>query len=128
MTVLLDTHAFLWFIAGDPKLGPRIRAVIEDPGNRVLLSIVSLWEIVVKVAIGKLPLSKTIAEVYRDDVQGNDIELLEITVGHLVTLAGLPLVHRDPFDRLLVAQASAEGVQLVSADPALDAYGISRIW
>jgi PIN domain nuclease of toxin-antitoxin system len=128
MTILLDTHAFLWFVAGDAKLSARTRALIEDPNTRVLLSVVSLWETVVKVSIGKLPLSKTIADLVRDDVQGNDMELLPINVGHLVTLAGLPLLHRDPFDRLLVAQARTENVQLVSADPALDAYGISRFW
>src|SRR3982751_7111600 len=114
MTILLDTHAFLWFIAGDPKLGPRTRALIEDPQNRVLLSVVSLWEIVVKVSIGKLPLTKSLAEVFREDVQGNDIEVLPISIGHLVTLAGMPLHHRDPFDRMLIAQARAEGVALLS--------------
>jgi PIN domain nuclease of toxin-antitoxin system len=128
MTILLDTHAFLWFIAGDPRLAARMRTLVEDPDNRVLLSVVSLWEIVVKAAIGKLPLTKTIAEVFREDVQGNDIELLMIGVGHLVTLAGMPLHHRDPFDRLLVAQARAEGMPLMSADPVLDAYGLQRLW
>jgi PIN domain nuclease of toxin-antitoxin system len=128
VTVLLDTHAFLWFVAGDPKLSARTRALIEDPGNRVLLSIVSLWEIVVKASLGKLPLGKTIADLVRDDVQGNDIELLPINVGHLVTLAALPLHHRDPFDRLLVAQAHTENIPLVSADAVLDGYGTTRLW
>ncbi len=128
MTLLLDTHAFLWFVAGDPKLSATARALIEDPRNRVLLSVVSLWEIVVKTSLGKLPLGKTIAELVRDDIQGNDVELLPIHVGHLVTLAGLPLHHRDPFDRLLVAQAQTESIQLVSTDGVLDAYGISRLW
>jgi PIN domain nuclease of toxin-antitoxin system len=128
MTILLDTHAFLWFVAGDAKLSARARTLIEEPNTRVLLSVVSLWETVVKVSIGKLPLSKSIAELVRDDVQGNDMELLPINVGHLVTLAGLPLLHRDPFDRLLVAQAQTENVRLASADATLDAYGISRVW
>lgn len=128
MTILLDTHAFLWFVAGDPKLSAPARAWIEDPGNRVLLSVASLWEIVVKASVGKLPLGKTVAELVRDDVQGNDIELLPVQVGHLVTLAGLPLHHRDPFDRLLIAQSRTEGAPLVSADAAVDAYGISRLW
>jgi PIN domain nuclease of toxin-antitoxin system len=127
MTILLDTHVFLWFVAGDPKLSARTRDLIEEPRNRVLLSVVSLWEIVVKVSLGKLPLSKSIAELVRDDVQGNDIELLPVNVGHLVTLAGLPLHHRDPFDRLLVAQARTEDARMVSADAALEAYGISRL-
>jgi len=128
MSILLDTHTFLWFVAGDAKLSTRARRLIEEPNTRVLLSVASLWETVIKVSVGKLPLTKSIAQLVRDDVKGNGMELLPINVGHLVILAGLPLLHRDPFDRLLVAQAQGENVQLASADAALDAYGISRVW
>jgi PIN domain nuclease of toxin-antitoxin system len=128
MSILLDTHTFLWFVAGDAKLSTRARRLIEEPNTRVLLSVASLWETVIKVSVGKLPLTKSIAQLVRDDVNGNGMELLPINVGHLVILAGLPLLHRDPFDRLLVAQAQGENVQLASADAALDAYGISRVW
>jgi len=128
MTILLDTHAFLWFVAGDARLSARARTLIEEPNTRVLLSVASLWETVVKVSVGKLPLTKSISQLVREDVQSNGMELLPINVGHLVILAGLPLLHRDPFDRLLVAQAQGENVQLASADATLDAYGISRIW
>jgi PIN domain nuclease of toxin-antitoxin system len=128
MTILLDTHAFLWFVADDAKLSARARTMIEEPNTRVMLSVASLWETNIKVTIGKLPLAKSVVELVRDDVQGNNIEMLPINVGHLVILAGLPLHHRDPFDRLPVAQAVAENVQLASADATLDAYGISRVW
>lgn len=128
MTVLLDTHAFLWFVAGDPKLSAHTRSLIEDPANRVLLSIASLWEIVVKASIGKLPLARRFPELIEHDVQGNDIQVLDITIGHLAALSTLPVHHRDPFDRLIIAQAVAESLPVVSFDSTFDRYQTRRLW
>lgn len=128
MTVLLDTHTFLWFVAGDPKLSADARRLIEDTANRVLLSTASLWEIVVKASIGKLPLSRRFPELIEHDVQGNDIQVLHITIGHLAALSTLPVHHRDPFDRLIIAQAVAESLPVISADKTFDRYPVGRLW
>ena len=128
MTIILDPHTFLWFIAGDKKLSAQARSLIEDPNNRVLLSIVSLWEVVVKASTGKLPLSRTFPDLIRQDVDGNGIEVLPTTLAHLEALAVLPLLHRDPFDRLLIAQSISEGIPIVGTDMAFDQYSITRLW
>ena len=120
MRLLLDTHALLWWRADDDRLGPRARDLIEDPGNDVLVSVVSLWEIVVKVRVGKL--EADIREI-ADAVEREGFALLDISTAHLRTLAGLPMHHRDPFDRLLVAQSLSESTPLLTSDRALAAYG-----
>ena len=128
MRVLIDTNAFLWFAAGDTRLRISARRVIEDAETNVFLSIASAWEIAIKVSTGKLllstPFDKVIAGLLRDNV----IALLDITVDHTVRLMTLPFHHRDPFDRLLIAQAMAENLPSVSADGVFDAYGVIRIW
>ncbi len=113
MRLLLDTHALLWWLADDDQLGPQARGLIEDPGNDVLVSVVSLWETVVKARAGKL--EADIAEVV-DAVQREGFVLLNIDTTHLLALTGLPVHHRDPFDHLLIAQAIAEDAVLVSED------------
>lgn len=128
MTIILDTHTFLWFIAGDKKLSTQARSLIEDPNNRVLLSIVSVWEIVVKASTGKLPLSRSFVDLIGQDVDGNGIEVLPTTLAHLETLSRLPLLHRDPFDRLLIAQSISEGIPIVGTDIAFDQYSVTRLW
>lgn len=113
MRLLLDTHALLWSMSDDERLGTEARDLIVDPANDVLVSIVSLWEIVIKTKLGKLeaPLTEVHAAL---DVQG--FTRLEIALPHLETLAGLPLHHRDPFDHLLIAQAIREGAAFVTND------------
>jgi PIN domain nuclease of toxin-antitoxin system len=128
VTIILDTHTFLWFIAGDKKLSTQARSLIEDPNNRVLLSIVSLWEIVVKASTGRLPLSRTFADLFQQDVSGNGIEVLPTTLAHLEVLSTLPLLHRAPFDRLLIAQSISEAIPIVGTDMAFDQYSVTRLW
>jgi len=113
MKLLLDTHALLWWLTDDKQLGRQARELIEDPGNDILVSMVSLWEIVVKTRIGKL--QADIKEI-TDAVQQEGFILLDIAVAHLLTLAGLPMHHRDPFDHLLIAQAIAEDATFISED------------
>jgi PIN domain nuclease of toxin-antitoxin system len=113
MKFLLDTHALLWWLADDNQLGRRARELVEDPGNDVLISMVSLWEIAVKARIGKL--QADIGEI-TGAVQQEGFTLLDIAMTHLLTLAGLPMHHRDPFDHLLIAQAITEDATFISED------------
>jgi PIN domain nuclease of toxin-antitoxin system len=109
--LLLDTHALLWWLADDDRLGPQVRNLIEDPGNDVLVSVVSLWETVVKVRVGQLEAD---IKAIVDAVQGEGFVLLGIAAAHLLTLEGLPMHRRDPFDRLLISQAIAENATFIS--------------
>jgi PIN domain nuclease of toxin-antitoxin system len=127
MKLLLDTHTFLWFIGDDPQLSPTAGALLEADHD-VLLSVASLWEIAIKVSIGKLTLAEPYATFIPQQLARNDIELLPLRLPHLSTVASLPFHHRDPFDRMLIAQAMVEGVPIVSSDGAFDAYGIERVW
>ncbi|NTE68118.1 type II toxin-antitoxin system VapC family toxin [Agrobacterium tumefaciens] len=121
MRLLLDTHALLWWLNDDEKLGNHARRLIGDPENDVLVSTVSLWEITVKLRIGKLDADiEEILAILPD--QGFD--RLDITEAHLIALAALPLHHRDPFDHLLMAQAVAEEAHFVSQDQNVALYGI----
>ena len=124
MKLLLDTHALLWWLANDARLGPDARALIADPGNNVLVSVVSPWEIVIKVRVGKLKadIRSTLALIER-----NGFALLPISPEHLLALALLPVHHRDPFDHLLIAQAVAEGAAFMSADRRASQYPVQVI-
>lgn len=128
MRFLLDTHTFLWYIGGHPKLPQTARQQISDLQNTPVLSIASPWELAIKASIGKFTLERTFAELITQKVLGNGIDLLEITADHLDTLATLPLHHRDPFDRLIVAQALAEAIPVMSIDKIFDDYSVTRLW
>jgi PIN domain nuclease of toxin-antitoxin system len=125
--LLLDTHSFLWFIEGSPRLSATARALIEPTTNDVVLSVASGWEIAIKVSSGKLNLGEPFATLIPRQLQTNMIQLLPISFSHLAAVATLPFHHRDPFDRMLIAQAQVEQMPIVSADAAFDAYGIRRL-
>ncbi len=124
MKLLLDTHALLWWLADDAQLGSQARELIEDPANDVLVSVVSLWEIVVKVRVGKLEadIGEVAATVAREG-----FTLLDISAAHLRTLARLPMHHRDPFDHLLLAQAIEEDATFVSEDRNASRYPVRLV-
>jgi PIN domain nuclease of toxin-antitoxin system len=128
MNLLLDTHTFLWFIMGNPNLSANARVLIEDQANRKYLSVASLWEIAIKVGIGKLALSAPFDTLIPQQLSVNGFELLNLEVSHAAALIPLPLHHRDPFDRLLIAQAMVEQMQIVSSDSTFDAYQAIRLW
>jgi PIN domain nuclease of toxin-antitoxin system len=128
MRLLLDTHAFLWFIMGSANLSVNARALIENPANERLLSVAGLWEIAIKTSLGKLTLSAPFDELIPAQLKLNGIDLLNIKVEHLSTLTTLPFHHRDPFDRLVVAQAIVEKLPVISLDRAFDTYGVTRHW
>jgi PIN domain nuclease of toxin-antitoxin system len=127
MKLLLDTHTFLWFIDDSPLLSTKGKALLEAD-NELLLSIGSLWEIAIKLCLGKLTVAMPLEMLMTQQLTSNDIDILAITVPHLVTVSALPLHHRDPFDRLIIAQAMVEQMPIVSADPAFDAYPVERLW
>src|SRR4051812_35765963 len=124
MKLLLDTHAVIWFVEGDPQMSALARALIEDPQNEKWLSIASVWEMAIKINIGKLRLSLPLPQYISQHLTGNGIALLSISLPHVLSQESLPLHHRDPFDRLLAAQSLAESMPIVSIDSLLDPYGI----
>ena len=128
MRMLLDAHTFLWFITGSSRLSDYPLSLIEDTNNTKWLSIVSLWEIAIKLKLGKINLDDPFSTLLDDQVRRNGFGLLPIEFAHLVTISELPLHHRDPFDRLIIAQSITEQMPIVSIDMAFDAYGITRLW
>jgi len=126
--LLLDTHAFLWFLMGDPRLSTRAREVMETESNERLLSIASAWVIAIKTSLGKLKLSAPLAVSLHEQMAANDVTLLPVSLAHVNLVARLPFHHRDPCDRLLVAQSIEEKIPLVSADDVVAKYGVERIW
>lgn len=128
MSLLLDTHAFLWFVTGDAKLSDTATSLLADPDTRVFVSVVSVWELVIKTGTGKLTLSEPIADWWLKNTRENDIEVLDITTEHVLAVDPLPLHHRDPFDRLLIAQAITHDLRIVTADSAFADYPIQRVW
>ncbi|MCI0355332.1 MAG: type II toxin-antitoxin system VapC family toxin [Acidobacteria bacterium] len=128
MTCLLDTHCFLWAILNDPRLSAPASHILRDGRNHLFLSVASVWEIMVKVEIGRLPLPRPAADFMLSRIVSSGVQMLPIRLEHALRLEGLPMHHRDPFDRMLVAQAMEEDVPILSADPALRAYGAEIIW
>lgn len=128
MRLLLDTHAFLWFVTNDPKLSENALDAIAEPDNEILVSPASYWEIAIKVSLGKYPLSASFETFFREGIEGGAMEILSIEIGHAAVLSSLPMYHKDPFDRMPAAQAIAEDIPIVSVDSAFDAYGVQRWW
>lgn len=128
MRLLLDTHAFLWFVLNDSRLSSIARSAIANPDNTVLFSPASYWEIAIKISVGKYSIPGGFAEFIQQQIDGNDFTIQPVLVSHAAQVASLPFHHRDPFDRLLIAQSIVENVPLVSADGTFDEYSIDRIW
>ncbi|HSB35788.1 MAG TPA: type II toxin-antitoxin system VapC family toxin [Thermoanaerobaculia bacterium] len=128
MRLLLDTHTFLWWLDGDRRLSVRGRRLIASRTSEVFVSAASAWEIAIKAAAGKLPGALDVAADISGCLESQGFRPLEITVAHAQRAGGLPPLHRDPFDRMLVAQAFVERLPVLSNDPAFDGYAINRIW
>ena len=128
MKLLLDTHTFLWFIAGNLKLSSTARSLIEDLANEKFVSVVSLWEIAIKFSLGKLDLTDEFDILIPKQLEINGFEILPIETEHLSKVISLPFYHRDPFDRLLIAQAISENMQIISVDDIFDSYSTNRLW
>lgn len=126
-TYLLDTNVFLFFINADAALSARSRELLES-AETLLISTASLWEIAIKSSLGKLILPSSFSEFIPNQLDENAIDILPITLLHLKSLSGLPFHHKDPFDRLVIAQSISEKLSVVSSDSAFDLYEVERIW
>ena len=124
MKLLLDTHAAVWYLSADPRLGPDARSAIESQTNQTLLSAVVVWEIAIKRALGKLPIDDRYLQLLLD----HGAQPLSISLDHARGVESLPPHHTDPFDRLLVVQAHAERATIVTQDPRIGAYGVPVLW
>lgn len=128
MNLLLDTHAFIW-LAGDPtKLSASASAALQDTSNTLFFSVASIWEMQIKLQLGKLALPRPLPELVANQQQVNGLQLLPIEPTHIYALDTLPSHHKDPFDRLLVAQTSIEQLTLVTTDSVFKAYGVPLLW
>jgi len=128
MRCLLDTQTFLWLAAGDERLGSRCVQAYLDTQNDSFLSIASVWEMAIKLSVGRLTLGRPLRQLVETARKGQGIRLLPIELEHALHVAQLPFHHRDPFDRLIVAQALVEGMTILSRDESLDRYGVQRVW
>jgi PIN domain nuclease of toxin-antitoxin system len=128
MRLLIDTHCWLWMQVSPEKLNDKARELLVDPANALLLSAASSWEIAIKYALGKLPLPAPPASYVPDRLRSSGVTPLAVSHIHALAVAELPDHHRDPFDRLLVAQAHLDGLTLLTADRTLDAYDVQIIW
>ena len=128
MRLLLDTHALLWWLSDDRSLPATARKLIARGGNEVLVSAASAWEIATKVRLGKLPMADDLVSGLDDVLTQEGFVPLAISVDHAVRAGLLPGPHKDPFDRMLIAQSQAENVPILSNDKALDAYRVRRLW
>ncbi len=128
MRLLLDTHTFIWYVMDIQKLSATVQALINDQDNEILLSTGSIWEMAIKQSVGKLSFVLPFDLFITQQLILNDFKMLEIKIDHIAVVAALPLHHRDPFDRLLIAQAMVEQIPILRADSAFDAYQIQRLW
>ncbi|OAN45093.1 twitching motility protein PilT [Chloroflexus islandicus] len=128
MNLLLDTHSFIWFIDDHPALSSHARDLIAEPTHTIFLSIASIWEMAIKVSLGKLELNQPFELFLPYHLIRNNINILDIAIDHAMRVATLPFHHRDPFDRLIIAQSLIENIPIIGSDAVFDAYGVSRLW
>jgi PIN domain nuclease of toxin-antitoxin system len=128
MKLLLDTHTFLWWVDASPRLSRKARSAIGSGRNECFVSVASGWEIAIKVSLGTLRIEGALERFLPEQLAANGFQPLAIDLKHTARVATLPFHHRDPFDRLLVAQALDEELRIVSADPVFVKYGLTRVW
>jgi PIN domain nuclease of toxin-antitoxin system len=128
MRVLIDTHVFIWWTSDVKKLSSRVCDLLLDPSTEAILSMVSIWEMQIKVSLGKLQFRTALSELVDDEINRNRIELLPLSLSHIYALSNLPNHHRDLFDRILIAQSMDEDLQILSIDEKFDAYGVKHLW
>lgn len=128
MKILLDTHTFIWWDSDLANLSPNALRLCQDQANTLLLSVASVWEMQIKLQLGKLTLKLPLAEIIETQQHANNVEILPIHLKHVLALESLPALHKDPFDRLIMAQASVEGMLLLSCDPIFEKYPVNVMW
>jgi PIN domain nuclease of toxin-antitoxin system len=127
MKLVLDTHAFIWWDSDPAQLSAVALAALRDPTNDVFLSVACVWEMVIKAQLGKLTLRLPLVDIVSQQ-RANGLRVLSVSLEHVLAVEGLPPVHKDPFDRLLIAQANVEGAELVSADQLIRQYQVRIVW
>jgi PIN domain nuclease of toxin-antitoxin system len=128
MRLLLDTHSFLWFLLDDPTLSKTAKDSIAEPDNDIEISPASYWEIAIKISLNKYSLPEPYEQFMERELATNQFRILAIEPKHTAALTSLPFHHRDPFDRLIIAQAMVEQIPVISGDEAFAAYPVTRIW
>ena len=128
MRLLLDTHALLWMLEGNPRLSARALELLADPAVDKIVSAVSAYEVCLKYNLGKLPAAAPLARAFEQEIMALDLQVLPVTLRHAEAAGKLDPAHRDPFDRLLAGQALVEEVALLSKDAAFDSFGVDRLW
>ena len=128
MRALLDTHTFIWWITDDPRLSPRVREIIGNGKNELFLSAASGWEMAIKAKLGRLQLPDSLERFIPEQMALNAIESLPVQMSHALHVYKLPTHHRDPFDRLLIAQAQLENLPILTVDPQISRYPVKVIW
>ena len=127
MKLLLDTHIFIWWADQPEKLSPAALSALEDEANELLLSVASVWEMQIKIQLGKLKLSLPLKELVKNQQETNDLTVSPVALTHVLALDALPFHHKDPFDRLLIAQGILEGLTVVTADSQFSAYSVKLL-
>jgi PIN domain nuclease of toxin-antitoxin system len=128
MKLLLDTNVFIWLNDAPHRLREQVMTVVANPENDLFLSLTSIWEMQIKIQLGKLQLTDALPDILRTQQVENNLQILTINLNHIWSLENLPYHHRDPFDRLLIAQAQTEGMTLVSADGIFELYDVDLLW
>ena len=128
MKYVLDTHTLLWIINDDPRLSKKAKNVYLNSENLILFSVASLWEMAIKISLKKLSIDEPLNEFIQNHIRRNDIKFLNIEIPHILSLENLAYHHRDPFDRLIVAQCIQENITILSSDKIFDLYSVKRVW
>ena len=125
---LIDTYTLLWIVTDSPKLSDRAKTLYLNPENKIIISLASIWELAIKSSLNKLTLEKPLEEFIDEHIKGNDIQILNIELPHILRIEKLPFHHRDPFDRLIISQQIENNLPVIGSDKEFDQYGIKRIW
>ena len=128
MKYLIDTQTLLWIATDDPKLSQEAKRIYLDSGNEIFLSMASIWELAIKSSLGKITFEKTLEKFVDEQVKGNDIQILNIELLHVLRIEQLPFHHRDPFDRLLISQSIENNLPIIGTNSVFDKYEVERIW
>lgn len=128
LDLLFDTHSFVWWADEPSKLSSAALAVLEDETNRLILSDVSIWEMQIKIQLGKIGLQLPLRDLIESQKRDNEVEILPIKTEHILALDNLPFLHKDPFDRLLIAQSKVENLTIITLDPEFPQYGAKLLW
>ena len=128
MNLLSDTHAFIWSFSNIKRLSPTVAKEFKNPANQIFLSVASIWEMQIKIKLGKMVFNDTLENIIAEQQTVNNIQILPVYLSHALYLENLPLHHKDPFDRLLISQAIVENMTLVTADPEFAKYQVKLLW